>query len=134
VIAYTVNLGGLTFSETSADYQLVDQVQPAERTRRRVAVTAPHVAGDFELSSVADAARLRMTIRCYGGASNPQTLVDAVVTAIEQDAWTLAVTWDGATRSWAANAADWSCPIEGQGALVHRRDITIVVPVQPYPS
>lgn len=134
MISYSVNLGGLTFDQASTSYQLVDGIQPAERSRRRVAVTAPHVAGDFELSSVADASKLRMTIRCYGGASNAQTLVDAVVAAVEQQSWTLTITWDGATRSWPANAADWTCPIEGQNALARRRDITIVVPVQPYPS
>lgn len=134
VVNYSVSLGGLTFTQASTDYQLVGQIELAGRTRRRVLVTAPYVAGALELASVADEARLLMTIRCYGGGTNPQSLVDAITSAIEADSWTLAVTWDGASRSWAAKAADWSAPIEDPLALVHRRDVRITVPVEPYPS
>jgi hypothetical protein len=134
LINYTVNLGGLSFTQASTDYQLVGTVEPAGRSQRRTAVSSANVAGETLLQSVAEMGRLRMTIRCYGGGSNPQTLVDAIVTKIEQMSWNLAVTWDGASRTWKAEPADWTCPIEGDDALTHRRVITINVPVQPFPS
>jgi hypothetical protein len=135
VISYSISLGGLTFDQASTSYQVPNQPIVVGRTRRRSVATGPFVAGETELSSVADAARIQMVVRCYGGASNPQSLVDAVVTAIETASWDLAITWDGATRTWKARAADWSAPIGGDDQqLAHRRDLSITVPVDPYPS
>lgn len=134
-ISYSISLGALTFTQASTSYQIPNEPIVIGRTRRRSVATAPHVAGETELSSVADAARIQMVVRCYGGGSNPQTLVDAVVTAIEAASWNLAITWDGATRTWKARAADWSAPIGGEDQqLAHRRDLSITVPVDPYPS
>lgn len=134
-IAYSVSLGGLSFTQASTSYQLPNAPIQLGRTRRRVTVTAPYVAGELEIASVADAARVGLTIRCYGGASNPQSLVDAIVTAVEASSWNLAITWDGATRTWKARAADWSAPIGGEDQqLAHRRDVTLSIPVGPYPT
>lgn len=135
-IAYSVSLGSLTFDQTSTSYQLPNAPVPLGVRRRRTVVTAPYVAGATELSSVADEASIALTIRCYGGASNPQTLVDAVVAAATAASWNLVVTWDGATRTWAARAADWSAPIggDGDGQLAHRRDVSLTIPVHPFPS
>lgn len=134
-INYTVTLGGLSFNQSSTSYQLPNEPIVIGRSRRRAVVTAPHVAGELELASVADAGRLSMTIRCYGGGSNPQSLVDAITSAIDAASYNVSITWDGATRTWAARAGDWTAPIGGQDQqLAHRRDVSISIPVAPYPS
>lgn len=134
-IAYSLALGGLSFTETSTSYQLPNEPVVIGRRRRRVTTTAPHVPGALELASVADEAFLSMTIRCYGGGSNPQTLVDAITSAVDAASYDVVVTWDGATRTWKARAADWSAPIGGSDQqLAHRRDVSLTIPVYPYPT
>jgi hypothetical protein len=134
-ITYSVTIGAVTFDQDSTDYQLPNEPVVIGRRRRRITVVAPHVPGALELASVADEAVLTMTIRCYGGGSNPQTLVDAITAAVDEDSYDVTVAWDGATRTWAARAADWACPIGGADQqLAHRRDLTLTIPVAPYPT
>lgn len=134
-IAYTINLGGLSFSQGSTSYQLPNEPVAINRSWRKSFATAPHVAGRLLLSSVADVSTIGMQIRCYGGGSNPQTLVDAITAAVEAPSWSLAITWDGATRTWVAEQADWQAPIGGADEqLLHRRTVSLSIPVAPYPS
>lgn len=134
-ISYTITLGALSFTQSSTSYQVPNQPVEIGVSRRRVTVTAPHVPGELELASVAGAATVALTVRCYGGGSNPQTLVDAIVSAVTAETWNLTITWDGATRTWAARAADWRAPIGGEEQqLAHRRDVYLTIPVNPYPS
>lgn len=134
-ISYSVSIGAVTFTHTSASYQLPNQPVEIAVRRRRVTQTAPFVAGALELASVPDEVALAMTVRCYGGGSNPQTLVDAITAAATAASWSLAVTWDGATRTWACRAADWSAPIGGEDQqLAHRRDVHLTIPASPFPT
>lgn len=134
-VTYSVAFGGLSFTDTSATYKLVDAA-PADVKWRRQAEQAPYVAGDITLSEVQDVSSYRLVIRCVGnGGTNAGTLVNALKTAAAATPpLTLAVTLAGASETYVARPADISVRGEFEDLLNNQRLVTITFPVQPYPS
>jgi len=131
--SYSVAFGGLSFDETSATYRLVEAA-PADEKWRRSWATAPYVAGGTVLAEVADVSSYRMAIRCIGGGTNAGTLLNAIRTASRALPGTLVVVLAGASETYQARPADISCRAEYEDLANNQRLVTLVFPVQPYPS
>jgi hypothetical protein len=118
---------------TSSGWRVVS-LTPVEVQWRRDTVTAPDVAGELETACVAGNATYGMVLQArHTTWAGLQALIDAATAAATQASWRLRVTVGGSATVWRCRRADWSAPLETPGVWVLQRNLTLAVPVDPYP-
>jgi hypothetical protein len=128
----------LTITDTgvapvTSGYRIVSLAVAGQQTRRDT-TTAPDVGGALETSSVPDESSYGIVIEARHTTHTAlQTLVDAVTAAATARAWRLTVTIGGSAQTWRCRRASWDAPVETPAAWSVRRNITLTIPVDPYP-
>lgn len=130
---YSVSFGGLSFDNTQTTYRLMTAA-PAEVKYRRSEVTAPHVAGSQVLSEVQDVTSYQLVIRCVGGSGNAGTLVNNIKAANAALPGNLVVVLNGASETYVARPADITYTATRDDLQTNNRTVTMVFPVQPFPT
>ena len=132
-VTWSVTLpGGLSFTDSSASYRLIEAT-PAEIRWRRITVDAPHVSGAVESAAVQDVSSYRMIVRCVGDSgTNAGTLANNLKAAAT--AGTLVVVLAGASETYKALAADVAVAAEFESLLNNQRVVTLTFPTQPFPT
>jgi hypothetical protein len=130
---YSVSFGGLSFDQSQAVYRLM-AAQPAQVKWRRTEVTAPFVAGSQVLSEVQDVVSYQLVIRCVGGGGNAGTMVNAIKAANNALPGNLVVVLNGASETYIARPADLTYTATRDDLQANERTVTLVFPVQPYPT
>jgi hypothetical protein len=125
----------LAWDETSTLYRTV-QIQPAGMTRRRDVATSPHIAGEYEISSVPGGGALLLEVLVTGASwTASDTAKNAIITASQVRRWKLRTTTDGVVETWSCYAADYVSVIEPAFAWAHMRRLTLTIPVSsPVPA
>jgi hypothetical protein len=134
VSTYSVSFGGLSFSNSGAQYRLME-ASPAQVKWRRVEITAPYVAGSQVLSEVQDITQYQLVVRCAGDSgTNAGTLVNNLKAASVALPGNLTVVLNGASETYVARPADITYTATRDDLQTNQRTVTLVFPVQPYPS
>lgn len=128
-----MSFGGLSFDDTQSVYRLMS-ADPAQEKWRRSQVTAPHVAGSQVLSEVEDVSQYQIVVRCVGGSTNAGTLVNNLKAASRALPGNLVVVLNGASETYVARPADITYTATRDDLQANQRTVTLIFPVQPYPT